>query len=86
MLGTDEIRYAEVYEAVMEALAEVPRKLADIESLTDTMDITKSPRRFGQHFIDVLETCDCVIWGDGAWNLTDLGRAMLAELKSAKEA
>ena len=38
------------------------------------------------HFIDVLETCDCVIWGDGAWNLTDLGRAMLAELKSAKEA
>ena len=30
------------------------------------MEITKSPRRFGQHFIDVLETCDCVIWGDGA--------------------
>lgn len=86
VLGTDEIRYAEVYEAVMEALAEAPRKLADIENLTDTMDITKSPRRFGQHFIDVLETCDCVIWGDGAWNLTDLGRAMLAELKSAKEA
>ena len=48
--------------------------------------IPKSPRRFGQHFIDVLETCDCVIWGDGAWNLTGLGRAMLAELKSAKEA
>lgn len=86
VLGTDEVRYAEVYEAVMEALAEAPRKLADIERLTDTMDITKSPRRFGQHFIDVLETCDCVIWGDGAWNLTDLGRAMLAELKSAKEA
>lgn len=86
VLGTDEVRYAEVYEAVMEALADAPRKLADIENLTDTMDITKSPRRFGQHFIDVLETCDCVIWGDGAWNLTDLGRAMLAELKSAKEA
>lgn len=86
VLGSDEARYAEVYRAVMEALAEAPRKLADIESLTDTMDITKSPRRFGQHFIDVLETCDCVIWGDGAWNLTDLGRAMLAELKSAKEA
>lgn len=86
VLGSDEGRYGEVYEAVMEALAAAPRKLADIESLTDTMDITKSPRRFGQHFIDVLETCDCVIWGDGAWNLTDLGRAMLAELKNAKEA
>ena len=49
VLGSDEVRYAEVYRAVMEALAEAPRKLADIESLTDTMDITKSPRRFGQH-------------------------------------
>lgn len=86
VLGSDEARYAEVYEAVMEALAEAPRRLADIENLTDTMDITKSPRRFGQHFIDMLETCDCVIWGDGAWNLTELGRAMLAELKNAKEA
>ena len=86
VLGSDEARYAEVYRAVMEALAEAPRKLVDIESLTDTMDITKSPRRFGQHFIDVLETCDCVIWGDGAWNLTDLGRAMLAELSDVKEA
>lgn len=86
VLGSDESRYGEVYEAIMEALAEAPRKLTDVENLTDTMDITKSPRRFGQHFIDVLETCDCVIWGDGAWNLTDLGRAMLAELKSAKEA
>lgn len=86
VLGSGENRYAEVYEAVMGALAEAPRKLADIEAMTDAMDITKSPRRFGQHFIDVLETCDCVIWGDGAWNLTDLGRAMLAELKDAKEA
>ncbi|MEC4273596.1 hypothetical protein VJ923_10535 [Adlercreutzia sp. R25] len=86
VMESDESRYAEVYEAVMEALAEAPRKLAAIEELTDQMDITKSPRRFGQHFIDVLETTDCVIWGDGAWNLTELGRAMLAELKDRKEA
>ena len=58
---------------VMEALEEAPRKLDAIESLTDAMEITKSPRRFGQHFIDVLETCDCVIWGDGAWNLNRFG-------------
>lgn len=50
------------------------------------MDITKSPRRFGQHFIDILEATDCILWGAGAWNLTDLGRAMLAELKARKEA
>ena len=86
VLESDESRYAEVYERVMDALAEEPRKLAAIEELTDTMDITKSPRRFGQHFVDILEATDCILWGAGAWNLTDLGRAMLAELKARKEA
>lgn len=86
VLDSDEFRYAEVYERVMDALAEAPRTLPAIEEMTDTMDITKSPRRFGQHFVDILEATDCIIWGDGAWNLTDLGRAMLAELKTAKEA
>ena len=86
VLESDESRYAEVYERVMDALAEAPRKLAAIEELTDTMDITKSPRRFGQHFVDILEATDCILWGSGAWNLTDLGRAMLAELKARKEA
>lgn len=86
VLDADEFRYADVYEAVMEALAASPRKLTEIEELTEGFEITKSPRRFGQHFVDVLETTDCVIWGDGAWNLTDLGRAMLAELKQRKEA
>ena len=86
VLESDESRYAEVYERVMDALAEEPRKLAAIEELTDTIDITKSPRRFGQHFVDILEATDCILWGSGAWNLTDLGRAMLAELKARKEA
>lgn len=86
VLDSDESRYAEVYERVMDALAEAPRQLTAIEELTDTMDITKSPRRFGQHFVDILEATDCILWGEGAWNLTDLGRAMLAELKARKEA
>ena len=86
VLESDESRYAAVYECVMDALAEKPRTLAAIEELTDAMDITKSPRRFGQHFVDILEATDCILWGAGAWNLTDLGRAMLAELKARKEA
>lgn len=86
VLESSESRYAEVYERVMDALAEAPRTLPAIEEMTDAMEITQSPRRFGQHFVDILETTDCIIWGNGAWNLTDLGRAMLAELKTAKEA
>ena len=86
VINADESRYADVYIAVMEALAERPRTIAEVQELTDTFPITKSPRRFGQHFIDVLEETDCAIWGDRAWNLTDLGAAMLAELKAQKEA
>ncbi len=65
---------------------EAPRKLDAIESLTDAMEITKSPRRFGQHFIDVCWKPATASSGAMAPELTDLGRAMLAELKSAKEA
>lgn len=86
VLGSDEGRYAAVYERVMEALAAGPMKLAAIEAMTDAMDVTRSPRRFGQHFVDVLEATDCIVWGGGAWNLTDLGRAMLTELQVPKEA
>lgn len=84
VLESKENRYAEVYEAVMETLAAAPRSLDNIEQVTDTFAITHQPKRYGQHFIDVLEQTDCVIWGDGAWNLTDLGRAMLDELKAAR--
>ena len=51
------------------------------------MEITKSPRCFGQHFIDCAGNLR--LRHLGRWRLelpTDLGRAMLAELKSAKEA
>lgn len=86
VINAAEARYAEVYIAVMEALAARPRTVTEVQELTDTFDITKSPRRFGQHFLDVLEDTDCAAWGDKAWNLTDLGAQMLAELKAAKEA
>ncbi|MCI8425044.1 MAG: hypothetical protein HFJ72_05210 [Adlercreutzia sp.] len=86
VINAAEARYAEVYIAVMEALAARPRTVTEVQELTDTFDITKSPRRFGQHFLDVLEDTDCAAWSDKAWNLTDLGAQMLAELKAAKEA
>ena len=86
VINAAEARYAEVYIAVMEALAARPRTVTEVQELTDTFDITKSPRRFGQHFLDVLEDTDCAAWSDKAWNLTDLGAQMLDELKAAKEA
>ncbi len=86
VIESAESRYSDVYVAVMEALAERPRVLDEIEDVASSFEITASPKRYGQHFIDVLESCDCVRWGNNAWNLTELGTTMLDELKAQKEA
>lgn len=52
----------------------------------DTFDEVKSPRRFGGHFIDMLERTDALEWSEHAWRLTDLGRAMLPSVEAAAAA
>ncbi len=86
VMESEEARYGEVYAAVMGFLDEAPRSMTVIEALTDTFPITKSPKRYGQHFMDVLQATDCAVWTREGWKLTDLGRAMFAELQAVKEA
>ena len=76
VLGRD-AKYVEVYHAVMEAVAAEPRSKAYIDALVDAFPVAQSPRRFGGHFIDLLERTDALEWKDRAWRLTDLGRSML---------
>ncbi len=76
-------RYCAVYRAVMTAVAERPRTKPEIEELVDTFDEVKSPRRFGGHFIDMLERTDALEWNEHAWRLTELGRGMLPLLDTA---
>lgn len=76
VLGRDG-KYREVYCAVMEAVNAAPRSKDYIEALVDTFPIVQHPRRFGGHFIDMLERTDALEWKNRAWQLTDLGRAML---------
>ena len=78
--------YLEVYQAVMRAVDEEPRTKVYIEELVDTFDIVKHPRRFGGHFIDMLEKTDALLWKNHAWQLSDLGRKMMAEVDAAVEA
>lgn len=75
--------YLEVYRAVMGAVDERPRTKVEIEELVDAFDVVKSPRRFGAHFIDMLERTDALEWKNHAWQLTDLGRTMMPEVDSA---
>lgn len=77
--------YLDVYRAVMEAVDEAPRTKAAIEELVDTFDIVQNPRRFGGHFIDMLERTDALEWNDHAWRLTELGRAMLPVVQAASK-
>lgn len=76
-------RYIEVYRAVMRAVDEHPRTKPEIEELVDTFDEVRSPRRFGGHFIDMLERTDALEWSEHAWRLTELGRSMLPALDAA---
>ncbi len=78
--------YLEVYAAVMGAVGEEPRSKAYIEELVDTFDVVKKPRRFGGHFIDMLERTDAFEWKNHAWQLTDLGRKMTSVVQGAAAA
>lgn len=78
--------YIEVYRAVMEAVADGGRSKTQIEELVDAFPIVHNPRRFGGHFIDMLERTDAIEWKDRAWRITDLGRCMLAEMDRTDEA
>ena len=76
-------RYLEVYRAVMGALNDKPMKKDEIEELVDTFDVVMSPRRFGGHFIDMLERTDALEWKNHAWQLTELGKSMIGEVEAA---
>lgn len=74
--------YREVYIAVMElADCEEGTKLAAIEQTVDTFPIVMKPRRFGGHFIDMLEKTDAFAWKNRAWHLTEFGKKMLEQMK-----
>jgi hypothetical protein len=79
VFATDAV-YAEVYLAVMRKMSEGPCDKTDINDLAGTFEITKHPRRFGTHFIDLLEKTCAIKWTNHAWALTDLGVKLLPEL------
>lgn len=79
-----DVRYVDVYRAVMEAVDERPLGKGEIEEVVDAFEIVLSPRRFGGHFIDILERTDALQWKDHAWQLTDLGRKMLASMAAER--
>ena len=81
VLGHD-ARYLDVYRAVMEATKDTGLSKKQIEEIVDRFEIVKNPRRFGGHFIDILERTDALEWKNRAWHLSDFGRTMLNEVNA----
>ena len=79
ILGEDAI-YAEVYLAVMQLLHEGSKTKAQICDIAEAFDVTRSPRKWGAYFIDVLEATSAIRWTNSEWVLTDLGEELLDEL------
>lgn len=79
VLGEDAV-YAEVYLAVMQMLHEGGKTKAQVCDVAEAFEVTRSPRKWGAYFIDVLEATDAIHWCGQQWVLTGLGEGLLDEL------
>lgn len=70
-------RYREVYKAILRMASESPKQISEISELVDTFDIVHHPRRFGGHFVDLLEKSGALVWQNGAWTISSMGRRVL---------
>lgn len=79
----DEAIYQEVYLAIMRKLADGSLPKTEITDLAESFEVTWEPRRWGAHFIDMLEATQAIRWSnaDAMWSLTDLGKQLLPELE-----
>jgi hypothetical protein len=69
--------YLPVYERVLAFCAQKPRPKPQIDAIVDDDPLVQKPRRYSNHFIELLENREALSWHDGGWNATELGRRYL---------
>ena len=79
LASESEAAYRSVYERVLAFCAEAPRKKPQIDAIVDDDPLVQSPRRYSNHFIELLESREALAWHDGGWNATELGLRYLRE-------
>lgn len=77
--------YISIYERVLAFVDEAPRTKKEIDDIVDHDPLVQKPRRFSNHFIELLEKTDGLIWKNNTWNITELGKQTLEELKKGHE-
>lgn len=86
LLASDtESVYLPVYERVLAFCAQEPRTKPQIDAIVDDDPLVQRPRRYSNHFIELLENREALSWHDGGWNATDLGRRYLEKHGIAAE-
>ena len=86
LLASDtESIYLPVYERVLAFCAQEPRTKPQIDAIVDDDPLVQKPRRYSNHFIELLENREALSWHDGGWNATELGRRYLEKHGIAAE-
>ena len=83
MVFQRDAKYYDVYLDVLEFIDQQPRSRQEIDDLVEGYEICQSPKRYGGHFIDMLEQTDAIVWENDAWNITKDGLSMLNEMREA---
>lgn len=73
-------KYLTIYHRVLAFCKEAPRMKSEIDAIVDFDPLVQEPRRFSNHFIELLERHDALVWKDNMWNITELGKKTLDEL------
>lgn len=76
-------QYLGIYCDVMDMIYEKPRTKVEIEDYVNPLPEVQHPRRFGGHFIDMLERTDAIEWKDHAWTMTELGKELRQKAHAA---
>lgn len=80
-----EPQYRHLFRAVLEAAAaEDGTSEKEVAALIGDDPALEKPRMYPQRFIGKLNECDAVKWEGKRWRITDLGRAVLAEMNSGE--
>ena len=79
LLEVEEPQYRTIYERLLRFCAEEPRKKPAIDAIIDDDPLVQNPRRYSNHFLELLESREAMEWRNG-WALTEIGERYLQEL------
>ncbi len=75
-------KYLSIYKHTLQMAArDKGMQIAELSAAEDSNPLIAKPRvYFVQHFTEGLERCEAILWANGAWRITEIGKQALANL------